>query len=90
MLTVSESHDPIHCIKDNRMVDHTVVVKLAQIFDLGEPALVEFEIILLQAKRNAFENVVDDGDNETWMIPVESAGNDSKKVYIAILDFAWP
>lgn len=90
LLTVSKCHYAIHCIEDHGVVNHAIIVKFAQVLDLGEPALVEFEIILLQAKCNAFENGVNNRNHEALMISVESTRKNRKEMYVTVLDFPRP
>ena len=75
---MTKSQDSIKRIKDYRVIDHAIVVKLAQVFDFGNPSLVELEVILLQSKYNRFHDVVDDSDDEILVVTVQSTGQDSK------------
>ena len=45
--TVTKSDNAVQCVKYHRRIDHLVVVKLAKVFDIGNPTLVELEIVLL-------------------------------------------
>lgn len=85
---MSESHDSIHCIEDDRVINHTIVIEFTQVLDLCDAALVEFEVILLQAKHNIFQEIVNDGGNKVLVISIQRACEDCKKMNIAKLDFA--
>ena len=78
LLTVAKGHDSVHCIKYYRMIKHPEVVKLSKIFDFGYSSLVEFEVILLQAEYNIFENIINSFDDEILMIAVQSACKNGK------------
>lgn len=49
-LTMPKCKDSIHRIEDHRVLKHAIVVELAQVPHLGNPPLVELEVILLKAK----------------------------------------
>lgn len=85
---MSEGHDSIHCIEDDRMINHPIVVKLTKILDLCNSALVEFEIILLQSKHDVFQEIVNDGSDKVLVISIQRTYKDCKKVNITIFDFA--
>lgn len=73
-LTMTKSQNTIECIEDYRVINHSIVVQLAQVLDFGNSSLVELEIILLQAKHDRLHNIVNDSDDEVLVIAVQSAG----------------
>lgn len=83
-----EGHNSIHCIKNNRVVNHAIVVQLAKILDLRNSALVKFEVILLQTKHDIFKSIVNNGRDKVLMVPIQRTCEDCKEVYIAVLDFS--
>lgn len=46
-LTVSKQYDFVHCIKNDWMFQHAVVVELPKVLDLGDAALGKSEVVLL-------------------------------------------
>jgi hypothetical protein len=85
---MAKCHDSIHCIKDDGMINHAVVVKFAKILDLCESALIEFEVILLQAEHDVFQEIVDNRGDKILMISVQSTREYCKKVDVAVFYFA--
>jgi hypothetical protein len=85
---VTEGHDLVHDIEDHGMLEHSVVVQLAQVLDFGNTALVEFEVVLLKTKRDGLDYGVDDADHEIGMVPVDGAQQDGKQMDVAKLDFS--
>ena len=73
---MSEGHDSIHCIKDDRMINHAVVIEFAEILDLGDSALIVFEVILLQTYHNVFQEIVNDGRDKVLMISIQGTCED--------------
>lgn len=75
-------------IKDHWRIDHLVVVQLSKVLDLRNTSLVELEIILLQAKGNPFENIINNLDDEVLMVAVQSTGEDSQKMDVTVFNLA--
>ena len=71
------------------MFQHAIVVKLSQVFNLGDPALVESEIILLESEADRLDQRVDDADHEFAMVPIQRAEENGEEVDIAVLDLSW-
>src|SRR3954453_17354178 len=71
-ITMSESHNAVHSIENHWMINHTVIVKFAEILYFRDAALVELEVILLKTQNNVFENVIDYGGDKILMIPIQS------------------
>lgn len=46
-LTISKQYDFVHCIKNYWMFQHTVVVELSKVLDLGDASLGKSEVVLL-------------------------------------------
>lgn len=84
---MSKGNDPIQRVKDHWRVNHFVIVKLTQIFDVCDALLIELEIVLLQSKRNSLQGVVDDVNNKILMIAIQSVNKESQQMDIAILYF---
>ena len=85
---MSEGHDSIHCIKDDGMINHTVVIQFTKVLDLCNSALIVFELILLQANYDVFQEIVNDRRDKVLVISIQSTGEDCKKMNIAVLYFA--
>jgi hypothetical protein len=85
---MSKGHDTIQGIEDYRMINHAIVVQLAQVFHFCNSSLVVFEVVLLQPKHDVFQDVIDDSRNKVLMITVQCTGYDSKQMDISILDLA--
>lgn len=86
--TVTECHDAIQCIKDDWMINHSIIVEFAKVLDLCKSSLVEFEIILFQPDHDILQDIVDDCCNEVLMVTVQSTSENCKKMNITILDFS--
>lgn len=71
------------------MFQHAIVVKLSQVFNLGDPALVESEIVLLESEADRLDQRVDDADHEFAMVPIQRAEENGEEVDIAVLDLSW-
>lgn len=84
---MSKGHDSIHGVKDDWMINHTIVVEFAKILDLCNSALVVFEVILLQANNDIFQEIVNDGRDKVLMISIQGTYEDCEKMDITILDF---
>lgn len=63
-LTVPKCNDPIHRVKDHGVFKHAIVIKLAQVSNLGNPPLVELEVVLLKAEGDRLQNTADNPDHE--------------------------
>lgn len=86
---MSERDNSVQSVEYHWGVNHLVVVKFPQILYLGDSALVELEVVMLQAQGNLLEYIVDNHNDEILMITVEGSNQDSKKVDIAVLNFSW-
>jgi hypothetical protein len=76
--TVAISHDSIHGVKYDWVVNHAVVVQLSQIFYLCETSLVELEVVLFESKNDILEKIINDDCNKILVISVKGADKDSK------------
>lgn len=54
-LTMAKGDDAVKGVEDNEGIDRFIAVKLGEILDLGNPALVKLEVVLFQSKRNLFQ-----------------------------------
>ena len=84
---MAKSHNFIHHVEDDRVLQHSIVVKLAKILHLRNPSLEEPKIILLKPEIDEFNNVVNDLDDKFWVIAIQSTKEDGKEMNIAIFDF---
>lgn len=82
-----KGNNAIQGIKNHWRVNHLIVVKLSKIFDLCNAFLVELEIIEFQAKGDGLQDIVHHTNNELLVIAVQSTGEDSQQVNIAVLYF---
>lgn len=85
---MSKRHDLVHGIKDNWVFQHTVVVELAEVLDFGDTALKEPVVVLLQSKRERFNDIVNDLDDKSRVIAVDGAQKDTKKMNASVSDLA--
>jgi hypothetical protein len=83
---MTKRHDLVHRVENHRMIDHSIIVQLTKVLDLGNSSLIEFEIILLKTKRDVLNYVVDYRRYKVLMIPVQSADQNSQKMNITVLD----
>lgn len=88
-LTVSECDNSVQSVEYHWGVNHFVIVKFPQILHLGDPSLVELEVVLLEAQGDLLEYVVDNHYDEILVVTVERSNQDSKQVNIAVLHFPW-
>lgn len=88
-LTVSERDNPVQSVEYHWGVNHFVIVKFPQILHLGDPSLVELEVVLLEAQGDLLEYVVDNHNDEILVVTVERSNQDSKQVNIAVFHFPW-
>lgn len=66
----------IHRVKDHRVLKHAIVVKLAQVSNLGNPPLVELEVVLLKAKGDGLQNATDNPDHKGRVMPIQRSQQD--------------
>ena len=72
------------------MLKHSVVIELSQILNFRNTPLVELKIILLQAKADGLNDVVDHRDGKIGMVAVYGAQEYRKNVNAAVLNLARP
>ena len=70
---MTECDDAVKGVKDDARVNHLVIVQLSKILDLSSASLVEPKVVLLKAKSDILENVVDDSDGKVLMVSVKSS-----------------
>lgn len=87
--TMPKGNNSIESIKDNRRVDHFVIVQFTKILHLCESPLVELEIVLLQTDSDPLEYIINSTDHEILMIPVKRARENREKVDTTVLNFLW-
>ncbi len=85
---MAERHDLVHGIKDDGVLEHSVVVELPEVLDFGDTALVELEVILLEAERDGLNHGVDDANDKVRVVPVDSAQKNGEEVDVAIFDLS--
>lgn len=85
---MAKRHNLIHGVEDDWMFNHSVIVEFANVLDLGNPSLVELEVVLLQPEADRLHDSVDNPDDESWVVPVNCAEENCEKMDIAVLDFA--
>lgn len=88
-LTVSKRDNSVQSVEDHWGVNHFVVVQFPQILHLGDSALVELELVMLEAQGDLLEYIVDNHNDEILVVTVERSNQDSKEVDIAVLHFPW-
>lgn len=71
------------------MLEHSVVVELSKIFDFGNAALVELEVVLFKTKGNRLNHRIDDANDKLGVVSVEGAQQDRKEVNVAEFDLVW-
>lgn len=86
---MAKSDDSVQSVEYHWRVNHFVVIKFPQILHLGDSALVELELVLLEAQGNLLEYIVNNHDYEILMVTIERSNQDGKKVNIAVLHFPW-
>ena len=89
LLTMSESHDAIHDIENDRVVYHAIIVQFSKVFYLCNSSLIELEIVLLQAKDNIFKNIINYRGDKILVITIQCAGQDGEEMDVAKFDFSW-
>lgn len=85
---MAKSHDPVQRVEDDRMVDHSVIIKLPKILDLSNAALVVLEVVLLQANSHRRKYAINDRDHKARMVPVNGTEQNCENVYAAVFDLA--
>lgn len=70
------------------MFKHSVVVEFTKILHFGNTPLEKSKIVLLQAKADGFDDIVDDLHNECRMIAVEGTKEDAKQMNASVLHFS--
>jgi hypothetical protein len=70
------------------MLQHSIVVELAEIFDLSNTALQEAEVVLLKPEANGLNDIVDNADHEFGMVTVDGTQQDGQEMNAAILDLS--
>ncbi len=85
---MSECHDLVHSVEDDRVLQHPIIVELAQIFNFCDASLVELEIILFQTKVDRLNNIVDDRHGKIWVVAIYGTQEDGEDVDAAVLNFA--
>jgi hypothetical protein len=69
--TVAKRHDSVHGVKYDRVINHSVIVKFAQIFYFCKTSLVELKVVLLQTENNVLENIINDYSDKILVISVQ-------------------
>lgn len=67
---MAERHNLVHGIKDDWVLDHPIIVELADVLDFRNSPLIELEVVLLQAEGNRFHNIIDDPYHKRGMVSV--------------------
>lgn len=67
---MAKCQDPIESVEYHRMIDHTIIVKFSQVFEFGNSALIEFEVVLFQTKNDRLQNIIDHSNDELLVISV--------------------
>lgn len=88
LLTITKSENLVHGIEDDGVLKHAVVVKFAQILDFSNSTLRCSEVILLEAKYNGFNYIVDDANDKRRVIAIQCAQQDGQQMHVAILYFS--
>ena len=85
---MTERHDLVHGIKDDGVLEHSVVVELPKVLDFGDTALIELKVILLEAECDGLDHGIDDANDKVRVVPVNSAQQDREEVDVAIFDLS--
>ncbi len=85
---MTERHDLVHGIKDDGMLEHSVVVELPKVLDFGDTALIELEVILLEAECDGLNHGVDDSNDKVRVVPVDGAQQNREEVDVAIFNLS--
>lgn len=86
---MSKRDNSVQSVEYHWGVNHFVVVQFPQILHLGDSALVELELVMLEAQGDLLEYIVDNHNDEILVVTVERSNQDSKEVNIAVLHFPW-
>lgn len=83
---MSECRDLEQSIEDDRRIYHAIDIELSKIPDLRDTSLVELEVIVLKAKRDVLQQVVNYADGEVLMVSIQCPQYDGQEVDVAVFD----
>lgn len=84
------SQNLVHYLEYHRVLQHSIVVELAEIFDLGDSPLIVPELILLETKGHGVKDIVDDPKCKAWVISVYSTEKYRENMDAAVLNLGGP
>ena len=85
---MSKCQDFIHCIKDDGVLEHPIVVQLAKVLDFCDAPLAESEVVLFQSKAYRLDNCINRSDDKIGVITIQGTQQYSEKVDVAVFDLA--
>lgn len=58
-------------VKYDSRSKQSIDVQLAEVLHCGDPSLIRAVDVLLQSSPDVFQDLVDDGDRETWVVTLQ-------------------